>query len=65
MKKILLIAIAFTSTVFAGGEFKEVCKNKMNTTGQVVRDNYGKVIKICKTIKVHKKLEGTEVPTKK
>ena len=66
MKKILaVVAITFVSTVFAGGELKEVCKNKVNTTGQVVRDNSGKVVRVCKTIKIHKKLEGRAVPTKK
>lgn len=29
------------------------------------RDKSGKYIKTCKMIKVHKKLEGTPVPTKK
>lgn len=66
MKKILaVVAITFASTVFAGGELKEVCKNKVNTIGQVIRDNSGKIVRVCKTIKVHKKLEGKEVPTKK
>lgn len=66
MKKLLaLTAIVFASTAFAGGELKEVCKDKTDAKGQVVKDKKGEVVKVCKTIKVHKKLEGKEVPTKK
>ena len=61
MKKLL----ALTAIVFAGGELKEVCKDKTDAKGQIVKDKKGEVVKVCKTIKVHKKLEGKEVPTKK
>lgn len=44
----LMLTVNFT---FAGGEMKKVC-----------HDEKGK--QVCKTIKVHKKLEGTKVPTK-
>lgn len=65
MKQLLIItAITFASTAFAGGELKEVCKDKTDAKGQVVKDKAGVVIKICKTIKVHKKLEGTDIPVK-
>lgn len=37
----------------AGGEMKKVCHQDAKTKKEV-----------CKTIKVHKKLEGTKVPTK-
>lgn len=43
---------AFTS-VFAAGETEKVC----------IKDAKGK--ETCKTIKVHKKLEGTKVPEPK
>lgn len=46
--------IAFVPLVaFAGGEMKKVCHEDSKTKKEV-----------CKTIKVHKKLEGTKVPPK-
>jgi len=67
MKKLLLIlALAFAGTAFAGGETKEVCKDKMDKAGKPVVDKKtGKTAQGCKKIKVHKKLEGTEIPAKK
>ena len=67
MKKLLLIlALAFAGTAFAGGETKEVCKDKMDKAGKPVIDKKtGKTAQECKKIKVHKKLEGTEIPAKK
>ncbi len=66
MKNLLaLLAIAFAGTAFAGGEIKEVCKDKTDAKGVVVKDKKGEVVRVCKKIKVHKKLEGTEVPVKK
>ena len=67
MKKLLaLLAIAFASTAFAGGEVKEVCKDKVDKAGKPVMDKKtGKQAQDCKKIKVHKKLEGTEIPPKK
>jgi hypothetical protein len=55
MKKLLMTVVmlfAFTS-VFAAGETEKVC----------IKDAKGK--ETCKTIKVHKKLEGTKVPEPK
>jgi hypothetical protein len=66
MKKLLaLLALTIASTAFAGGEVKEVCNDKLDKAGKVVNDKAGKPVQVCKKIKVHKKLEGTEVPTKK
>jgi membrane protein implicated in regulation of membrane protease activity len=67
MKKslIVLMAVAFVSTAFAEAEIKEVCHDKLDKKGQVVKGKDGKVAQDCKKIKVHKKLEGTTVPTKK
>jgi hypothetical protein len=42
--------------VFAEYEMKKVCHDK---------EVKGKMTKVCKDVKVHKKLEGTKVPEKK
>ena len=52
---ITLLSLACTSA-YAQAEIKRVCR--------VVEKN-GKPVQVCKTIKVHKKLDGTTVPTKK
>lgn len=66
MKKLVtLIAITFASTAFAGGEMKEVCEVQKDKAGKVVKNKDGSDKQVCKTIKVHKKLEGTKVPEKK
>ena len=56
MKNILLAIslLAFSSVTFAA-ETKEVCRME--------KDKKGKEVKVCKKIKVHKKLEGTKIPT--
>lgn len=56
MKKLIAL-IAFVPLVtFAGGEMKKVCR---------VEKVKGKDMEVCKTIKVHKKLEGKSVPNQK
>ncbi len=66
MKKFLaLLTIALAGTAFAA-ETKEVCVDVKDKEGKVVKDpKTGKAKQSCKTIKVHKKLEGTEIPPKK
>jgi uncharacterized protein YpuA (DUF1002 family) len=65
MKKIItLMALLVATSVFAAEE-KQVCVDKTTKDGKVVMDKDGKPQQTCKTIKVHKKLEGTEIPTKK
>lgn len=67
MKKFvaLVTCLLIAGTAFAGGVDKVVCKNKTDKAGKVVKDKKGNVVQVCKTIKVHKKLEGGEpVPTK-
>jgi hypothetical protein len=66
MKKLFLTlaTVAFVSTAFAEAEIKEVCHDKLDKQGQVVKGKDGKPVQDCKKIKVHKKLEGTAVPTK-
>jgi hypothetical protein len=53
---------AISMSAFAGGEMKEVCKDKMDKEGKVVMGKDGKAVQVCKTIKVHKKLEGNDIP---
>jgi len=66
MKKLLvaLLATAFVGMAFAEAEKKEVCHDKMDKAGKPVMKD-GKAVQECKVVKVHKKLEGTEVPVKK
>ena len=68
MKKLLalLIATMMATSVFAEAEMKVVCHDKVDKAGNPVKEKDGKPAQECKTIKVHKKLEGAEaVPTKK
>jgi hypothetical protein len=54
MRKLIAL-IAFVPLIaFAGGEMKKVCHVDAKTKKEV-----------CKTIKVHKKLEGKKVPGQK
>lgn len=64
MKKLitLFVVLVLTNTAFAEAEIKEVCHDKLDKTGQVVKGKDGKVAQDCKKIKVHKKLEGTTIP---
>jgi hypothetical protein len=72
MKKILFIALVAGSIpllsyhgISFSAEVKRVCVNKITNDGKPVLDREGKPVQDCKEIKVHKKLEGTEVPPKK
>lgn len=60
MKSIIiavLVAFSFSSMAYAEAEKKKVCVME--------KQKNGKDKEICKTIKTHKKLEGTKVPEKK
>jgi hypothetical protein len=57
MKKIVALIAFIPFIAFAGGEMKEVC--------HMEKDKAGKEKKVCKVIKVHKKLEGKKVPGQK
>jgi len=58
MKKLFaLVLIAFTSTVFAA-ETQKVCVKELDNKTKKEKE-------VCKTIKIHKKLEGTAIPPKK
>lgn len=69
MKQIIFVAglaLALALPVaHAEAELKEVCKEKVGKDGKPVTGKDGKVVKECKKIKVHKKLEGTEIPPAK
>lgn len=58
---VLVASLALVGTAYAGGEMKEVCKNKLDKAGKVINDKAGKPTQVCKKIKVHKKVEGTKV----
>jgi azurin len=69
MKKLLalLVAAAFISPVMAADApaTKKVCIDVQGKDGKPVKNKDGSTKQDCKTVKVHKKHEGTEVPTKK
>jgi hypothetical protein len=65
MKHIIFVAglaLTLAQPALAGGEIKEVCTDKKDKAGNVVKDKAGKVVQDCKKIKVHKKVEGEKVP---
>jgi hypothetical protein len=67
MKKILTLitCLLLAYPAFAGGVDKVVCNDKTDKAGKVVKDKKGNVVQVCKTIKIHKKLEGSKpVPNK-
>ena len=63
MKKFIVAVVASfaLASAFADAETKKVCKEKTDKAGKPVLDKAGKPQEECKTIKVHKKLEGTKV----
>lgn len=70
MKKIIItlfssISVFLANPVLADAEIKEVCHDKVGKDGKPVNGKDGKPIQECKKIKVHKKLEGTEIPPEK
>jgi capsular polysaccharide biosynthesis protein len=54
----------FVTTSIYAAETKTVCVDRKDKAGKIVLDKSGKAVQDCKTIKVHKKLEGTKVPEK-
>lgn len=71
MKKIItaitvaLFATLSTLPVVAQQETRKVCVDVKDKEGKPVKDpKTGKTKQSCKDVKVHKKLEGTEVPKK-
>ncbi len=62
---IAVAAITLSVPAHAEVKTKEVCKDVMDKNGKPVKNKDGTVKQACKTIKVHKKLEGTPVPPTK
>jgi hypothetical protein len=61
----IITSLALISNVYAEGEVKKKCIDKVTSDGKPVKGKDGKTVQECKEIKVHKKLEGTKVPEKK
>jgi uncharacterized protein YqeY len=59
-----LILLIATNPAYADAKIKEVCRDKVDKAGQIVRDKSGKTTKVCKKVKVHKKVDGARVPEK-
>ncbi len=62
---IAVALITLNAPAHAEPKTKEVCKDVVDKQGKPVKNKDGTVKQQCKTIKVHKKLEGTPVPDKK
>jgi len=54
----LMVGLFATTAAYAEAETKKACVTQKDA-------KTGKEKEVCKTIKVHKKLEGTEIPSKK
>lgn len=66
MRKILaILLVGFCGVAFAAGERKEVCNEKKDAKGNVVKNAKGEPVKECRMITVHKKVEGEKVPDAK
>jgi hypothetical protein len=72
MKKLLLAvclsALTFTSQAAdapapAAAKTKQVCKDSVGKDGKAIKNKDGTTKQTCRTIKVHKKYDATEVPT--
>ena len=59
-----LILLIATNPAYAEAKTKEVCRDKVDKAGKVVKSKDGKPVQVCKKIKVHKKVDGTKVPEK-
>jgi hypothetical protein len=64
---VVIAVAAITMSVPAQAETKtkQVCKDVIGKDNKPVKNKDGTNKQACKTIKVHKKLEGTPVPAKK
>ena len=71
MKKLLIAICTLAATTFAAlpataqsQETRKVCVDVKKDGKPVIDPKTGKTQQSCKEVKVHKKLEGTEVPKK-
>lgn len=62
---VIAAALTLSFNVQAEPKTKEVCKDVVDKQGKPVKNKDGTTKQQCKTIKVHKKLEGTQVPPAK
>jgi hypothetical protein len=60
-----VVAITLATPSLAESNTKQVCKDVVGKDNKPVKNKDGSVKQQCKTIKVHKKLEGTPVPPPK
>lgn len=58
MKKFLALALVAAMPLVFAAEEKKVCVKEFDNKTKKEKE-------VCKTIKVHKKLEGTKIPEKK
>jgi len=61
----LLISLSLITGAYASDETTKVCVDVVKDGKPVLDKKTGKPQQQCKTMKVHKKLEGTKVPEKK
>jgi hypothetical protein len=67
MKKYIFACVAslfMLSSSYAAAETKTICTDAKDKSGNVIKNKDGSAKQSCRTIKVHKKLEGTVVPNK-
>ena len=64
MKTLLAIIILGITASANAAETKQVCTPIKDKAGQVVLNKDGTTKQTCRTIKVHKKYDGTAVPAK-
>jgi len=62
---IAVAAVTMSMPAQAETKTKQVCKDVVGKDNKPVKNKDGSTKQNCKTIKVHKKLEGTPVPDKK
>jgi hypothetical protein len=62
---VAIFAMTNYQVAYAETKTKEVCKDVVGKDGKTVKNKDGTPKQACKTIKIHKKLEGTPVPSKK
>ena len=58
MKQLITLTLLFFSATIFAAETQKVCVKELDNKTKKEKE-------VCKTIKVHKKLEGTAIPPKK